>query len=317
MSGSMGSIMMNWTSELLKQTKKRKRQQMKIQLPKQKDATDSQEQTVQTEIGELSCEECQIKEAKMSVQREQLSGLEADKSALHGKFVRTQQSLGEAMERETKLRSENEVMALENAQSKYELKELRLEMEESLLKSEQDHEHQIQVLEQVMTEKDTDWKHRQESLHQDLQNALRTNIDLSNFENMSRTQLEQEIGSLRTVIDLRLKEIHELRRVNGELSHKLERHYWLENELSKTRHRVEEMNLVIQNKMVAEKELIDMTEGLTNDLAKARNEILTLKRNLENKQFIQSNQEFISPALDQMQLMQHRNQHQKLWEEGW
>lgn len=290
---------------------------MKIQPQKQKEATQCKEETVQTDIEELACEECQIKEAKMSIQQEQLLGLEADKSALQGKFTRTQQSLGEAIERETKLRSENESMALENAQSKYELKELRLEMEETLLKNEQDHEQQIQVLEQVMNEKDSEWKHRQESLQTDLQNALRTNIDLSNFENMSRTQLEQEIGSLRTVIDLRLKEIHELRRINGELNHKLERHYWLENELSKTRHRVEEMNLVVQNKMVAEKELIDMTEGLTHDLAKARNEIMTLKRNLENKQFIQSNQEFISPALDQKQLMQHRNQHQKLWEEGW
>lgn len=65
------------------------------------------------------------------------------------------------------------------------------------------------------------------------------------------------------------------------------------------------------------RELIDMTEGLTHDLAKARNEIMTLKRNLENKQFIQSNQEFISPALDQKQLMQHRNQHQKARWRAW
>ena len=58
---------------------------------------------------------------------------------------------------------------------------------------------------------------------------------------------------MRTVIEIRTGEVHEVRRVNAELGVKLERHYWLERELDKTRQRVEEMNLVVQNKMVAEK----------------------------------------------------------------
>ncbi len=34
------------------------------------------------------------------------------------------------------------------------------------------------------------------------------------------------------------------------------------------------------------RELIDMTEGLTNDLANARNEIIALRRDLENRQYL-------------------------------
>ena len=63
----------------------------------------------------------------------------------------------------------------------------------------------------------------------------------------------QELASLQTVIDLRLKEIHGMRSINADLNQRLERQYWMESELGKARQRVEEMNLVVQNKMVAEK----------------------------------------------------------------
>ena len=65
--------------------------------------------------------------------------------------------------------------------------------------------------------------------------------------------LLQELASLQTVIDLRLKEIHGMRTMNADLNKRLERQYWMESELGKARQRVEEMNLVVQNKMVAEK----------------------------------------------------------------
>ena len=103
---------------------------------------------------------------------------------------------------------------------------------------------------------------------------------------MDRAQLEQEIMSLRTVLDMRCAEISEQRRLNGDLHARLERHYWLEKELDKTRQRVEEMNLVVQNKMVAEKELMEMTESLTDDLASAREEILGLRREIENRRYL-------------------------------
>ena len=52
---------------------------------------------------------------------------------------------------------------------------------------------------------------------------------------------------------MRNGEIQELRRVNHELHQRLDRHHYLEKELGKARQRLEEMSIVVQNKMVAEK----------------------------------------------------------------
>ena len=87
-------------------------------------------------------------------------------------------------------------------------------------------------------------------------------------------------------MDMRSEELQHERKINAELMHRAERLHYFESELGKARHRVEEMNLVVQNKMVAEKELIDMTEALANDLGKSRQEVLSLRRQLENKQYL-------------------------------
>ena len=85
---------------------------------------------------------------------------------------------------------------------------------------------------------------------------------------------------------MRSEELQEERKMNSELAQRVERIYYLESELGKARQRVEEMNLVVQNKMVAEKELIDMSEALANDLSKSRQEVLSLRHILENKQYL-------------------------------
>ena len=88
------------------------------------------------------------------------------------------------------------------------------------------------------------------------------------------------------VMDMRSEELQQERKMNSELVQRVERIYYLESELGKARQRVEEMNIVIQNKMVAEKELIDMSEALANDLSKSRQEVLSLRHKLENKQYL-------------------------------
>ena len=85
---------------------------------------------------------------------------------------------------------------------------------------------------------------------------------------------------------MRSEELQQERKMNSELVQRVERIYYLESELGKARQRVEEMNLVVQNKMVAEKELIDMSEALANDLSKSRQEVLSLRHKLENKQYL-------------------------------
>ena len=90
-------------------------------------------------------------------------------------------------------------------------------------------------------------------------------------------------------MDMRSEELQQERKMNGELMQRVERLYYLESELGKARQRVEEMNLVVQNKMVAEKELIDISEALANDLGNSRQEVSSLRRQIENKQYLHSN----------------------------
>ena len=63
----------------------------------------------------------------------------------------------------------------------------------------------------------------------------------------------QEIDSLRTVIEMRSSENKELRNVNNKLTEKIEHQSWLETELEKAKRRLEELALIVQNKMVSER----------------------------------------------------------------
>jgi len=195
-------------------------------------------------------------------------------------------SLSASAQREKKLKSQNDSLQLEEAQTRYELNELKRTFDEDLNRREQEHGNQMQLLEKVMSEKDAEWRRQQEALQCQLSNAMMHTLEQKSIENMTKTQLEQELSSLAMVMDMRSEELQQERKMNSELVQRVERIYYLESELGKARQRVEEMNLVIQNKMVAEKELIDMSEALANDLSKSRQEVLSLRHKLENKQYL-------------------------------
>ena len=69
----------------------------------------------------------------------------------------------------------------------------------------------------------------------------------------------QEIASLQTVIELRGGENRQLREENNKLKNKLEDHHWLETELGKAKHRLEELTVIVQNKMVSERYVENQT----------------------------------------------------------
>ena len=58
---------------------------------------------------------------------------------------------------------------------------------------------------------------------------------------------------MRTVIDMRSSENKELRNINEKLNEKIEHKSWLEAELEKAKRRLEELALIVQNKMVSER----------------------------------------------------------------
>merc|ERR1711997_1259056 len=102
----------------------------------------------------------------------------------------------------------------------------------------------------------------------------------------SLESLEQEIESLKMVIDMRSSENRELRIHNNELVTQVERLAFLETEMAKARHRLDEMTLVLQNKIDSERELLELSETLQSELVKSRAESMQLRKNLENRQFL-------------------------------
>ena len=63
---------------------------------------------------------------------------------------------------------------------------------------------------------------------------------------------------MRTVIEMRSSENKELRSINNKLNEKIEQQSWLETELEKAKRRLEELALIVQNKMVSEGSIVSL-----------------------------------------------------------
>ena len=125
---------------------------------------------------------------------------------------------------------------------------------------------------------------------------------------------------------MRSAENRDLRIHNNELSTQVERLSYLESELRNAQHRLYEMTLVLQNKMDSERELLELSETLQEELVKSRAETLQYRKGLENQHYLQQQQQFQDgiiaverPRLkvqhSQSELLipknVHRNQHQQ------
>merc|ERR1719362_988985 len=142
-----------------------------------------------------------------------------------------------------------------------------------------------------MNAKDVKWANENKILQKELRDTLRSALEDTESEEHSLTSLEQEIDSLRTVIDLRSSENKELRNVNEKMNEKIEHQSWLEAELEKAKRRLEELTLIVQNKMVSERELLELSEALQRDLVQSRTETLHYKQQIENRQYLQEHNE--------------------------
>jgi len=282
---SMGFIMMNWSSELMTQVRRKRRQNDQLE-----DIDSKERKRCQTSGGQMKCNQHEVTSEnylmKIASLESELELTRTQHEEIKKKLDISKSSLSASAQREIKLKSQNDSLQLEEAQTRYELNELKRTFDEDLNRREQEHDNQMQLLEKVMSEKDAEWRRQQEALQCQLSNAMMHTLEQKSIENMTKTQLEQELSSLAMVMDMRSEELQQERKMNSELVQRVERIYYLESELGKARQRVEEMNLVIQNKMVAEKELIDMSEALANDLSKSRQEVLSLRHKLENKQYL-------------------------------
>lgn len=312
MATSLGYVLMNWTSTFSKKQRKKKTK------------TPIVKETKGCQTHGNDCDSCQEKVQRLQDLQSDLSNTVQISDELKKKLSAANSSLAKTMERESKLRNEYESLTLDEAQVRYELDLLNKQLSNKLEERDEAHADRIRALEQTLQDKECEWVHKNEELRRDLRQAIRTSIQDTEREVESIDNLEQEIDSLRAVLEMRSAENRDLRVHNNELITQVERLSYLEGELRNSQHRLDEMTLVLQNKMDSERELLELSETLQEELVKSRSETLQYRKDLENRQYLQlqENGVPIKPTLKvkhsqpelflpKSQPVQHRNQHQQ------
>jgi len=198
---SMGYIMMNWSLELARQAKCfRKCKNLEV-MKRGRETHESKkeaEDNVGAEERRKSAEQEAALEKHMSraaMLQSELDLVHAEQEEIRKRLDVYKSTLSASAQRENKLRSQNESLQLEEAQARFELKELKKTVNEELDRREKEHEQQIQLLEQVMANKNTECLKEHEALQNEFNNAMRHTLEQKNIEDMTKQQLEQVLQS--------------------------------------------------------------------------------------------------------------------------
>jgi len=326
MATSLGYVLMNWTSTLTKKQRQRKNNKKthKEETPR------PQVSSVFCQTIESECETCLEKAREIQKITNKSDTLKVTIEELKKKLNAANFSLATTMEKESYLRNSHEALILEEAQVRYELNQLHQDLAKKLEERDLAHADRVRLLEMTMNDKECEWARKNEALRKDLRLAIKSSIQDTEREAESLDSLDQEIDSLKMVIEMRSTENRELRVHNNELVTEVERLAYLQAEMSNARHRLDEMTLVLQNKIDSERELLELSETLQSELVKSRAESMQLRKNLENRQFLHeqtgqdpsqhppplkvqhSHSDLVSriQAEDPQKLL-HRNQHQQ------
>lgn len=310
MATSLGYVLMNWTSTFSKKKHKKKP-------VNKKPDTD----TVCCQTIDFACPACEEKVLTMNSLTSDLNSVQITVGDLKKKLNAANVNLATTMDKESKLRNNHEILVLEEAQARYELDQLKRQLSEKLEERDEAHAERVRLLEKTLQDKECEWAKRNEALRKDLRQAIRSSIADTERETESLENLEQEIESLRMVVEMRSCENRELRIHNNELMTQVDRLAYLESELANSKHRLDEMTLVLQHKMDSERELLELSETLQSELVKTRADAMHVQNNVENNQFLQNEHNSMMtpssfrPTLkvqhSHSELLPHRNQHQQ------
>jgi len=248
-------------------------------------AAQVQSYDIEAQTEAMHCDRCLELSDEIGHLVSQLTDVELIQEDLRRKLSITKTNLATSIERETSLRDTNESLTLDEAQLRYELDNLKANLLCQLEEKEKAHKEQVASLREAMNDRESEWANRNESLQTQLTHTLRSALQENEREDLSLSSLEKEISSLQTVIELRGGENRQLRDENNKLKSRLDNHAWLETELNKAKHRLEELAIIVQNKMVSERELLELSEALQRDLVRSRAETLQLRQQLENKKY--------------------------------
>lgn len=328
---------MNWTSTLTKKQRQKNINKIKSGLLKKQELSAAEDTSISVaakpqllstwcQTNDLECDACHDKEDHLCELAANLNVFKMTTEDLKKKLSAANLSLATTMEKESQLRESNNTLNLEAAQVRYDLDRLQQQLAQQLEDRDLAHADRVRLLEKTINDKEYEWARKNETLQKDLRRAIRSSIEDTEREVESLESLEQEIESLKMVIDMRSSENRELRIHNNELVTQVERLAFLETEMAKARHRLDEMTLVLQHKIDSERELLELSETLQSELVKSRAEIMQLKKNMENRQYLQdyhhtdkpapfkvqhSNSDLVSRIQEEAQRPEHRNQHQQ------
>merc|ERR1711983_219862 len=281
MATSLGYVLMNWTSTFRKKKKGN---------AVTKEAHTNAKETKCCQTTEMECFQCIEKSLKMQTLAAEAQKAEKSGEEVKAKLKAANASLATIMDVEAKLREDHEHLVLQEAQVRYDLEQFRKSFSDTLEERDCAHADRIRTLETVLQDKECEWAHKNEALRRDLRQAIRSSMADTEREVESLGNLEQEIESLKMVIEMRSTENRQLRVNNNQLLTQLERLAFLEGGLANTRQRLDEMTLVLQNKMDSERELLELSETLQEELVKSRAETLQYRKGLENQHYLQQQQ---------------------------
>jgi len=275
--GSVGFLLADWSIELIR-SKKRKAKAESNKLKKHQ-----KECSVQTEA--TKCISCGEKSNQISSKSETINKYESDRKHIkellncdEDIIVSIERMLGEA----TGVRSEIE-----------QLKEKELKMAagigRQLAERDTAHSERVRSLEIVMAEKERQMLQSSNLLRQQLAEIQQLQRRLTHLDNnkhvLSSGTLEQEMDSMRMVLDMKREETEQLKAANNGLRLEMERFGGLEVKLQVEMQKTEEMNAVINMKNEQLRQVLDEYDSVQEQLEVEVSAHLACQQELEKNQW--------------------------------
>merc|ERR1712021_224667 len=136
MATSLGYVLMNWTSTFTHKKRKRKNQTKK-----------QERETVCCQTNDFACLACEEKVLSMNNLSSDLQSVNNTVGDLKRKLSAANHSHAMTMEKENKLRNNHEHLILEEAQSRYELDQLKRELSDKLQERDEAHTERVRLIE--------------------------------------------------------------------------------------------------------------------------------------------------------------------------
>jgi len=284
--GSVGFLLADWSIELIRSKKRKAKAERKKKEKHQKEGS------CQTEA--INCITCSDNVAQISSQTQQISEYERERKNLM-ELLSCDADISDLDIVERVEEMMNKASAVKGEVQK--LKEERLAMTGSLEKqlAERDtvHSERVRSLEIVLAEKEKHLLQSSNLLREQLAAATTETKQLerqiASLERDKRApaagSLEQEMDSLRMVLDMKKDETERLKASNNTLKLELERFHGLEIKLQVQTQKTEEMNAVINMKNEQLRQVLDEYDKVQQQLEVEVSAHLACQQELEKSQW--------------------------------